>query len=49
VAFLLGLTSDRVQPLPAEPVANEQPAEAGIVISMGPDIEAAVTAQAAPG
>jgi len=45
IAAALGLPADRAQPLvPETPVANDQPADAAIVVSIGPDAEAAVTA-----
>lgn len=45
IATLLGLAPETAQPLPVgTPLAGEQPAEAAIVIVLGPDAEAAVNA-----
>lgn len=52
IATLFGLPPEQVQPLPADPVANDQPADAAVIVALGPDAEAAVAAPpttAAPG
>lgn len=54
LATLFSLPPEQVQPLPAEPVANDQPPEAAVVIVLGPDAEPVVsgggaTATTAPG
>ncbi|MCZ7630547.1 MAG: LytR C-terminal domain-containing protein [Microthrixaceae bacterium] len=43
LATLFSVPPEQVQPLPAEPVANEQPPEAAVVIVLGPDAEAVVS------
>ena len=43
IAGLFSLPQSQVQPLPAEPVANDQPQDAAIVVVVGPDAEAVVT------
>lgn len=46
IATLFSLPPEQVQPLPAEPVANDQPPEAAIVVVTGPDAEAIVSGTA---
>ena len=42
LATLFSVPPEQVQPLPAEPVASEQPPEAAVVIVLGPDAEPVV-------
>lgn len=54
VATLFSLPAEQVQPLPAEPVAGEQPEGTAVVVVLGPDAESVVdaggtTTTAAPG
>lgn len=42
IAALMALPETQVQPLPAEPVAGDQPAGAAVVVVLGPDAEAVV-------
>ncbi|MCB1011884.1 MAG: LytR C-terminal domain-containing protein [Microthrixaceae bacterium] len=46
IATLLGLPAEQVQALPAEPVATDQPAGSAVVVVVGPDAEAVVSAGA---
>jgi len=43
LAQVFGLPEAQVQPLPAEPVASDQPADSAVVVVVGPDAEAIVT------
>jgi hypothetical protein len=43
LATLFSLPPEQIQPLPAEPVANDQPPEAAVVIVLGPDAESVVS------
>lgn len=43
LATLFSVPPEQIQPLPAEPVANDQPAEAAVVIVLGPDAESVVS------
>ena len=43
IAGAFGLPETQVQPLPAEPVAGDQPDTTAIVVLLGPDAEAAVS------
>ncbi len=43
IAALFSLPPSQVQPLPAEPVANDQPPEAAVVVVLGPDAEPVVS------
>lgn len=47
IAALFSLPPEQVQPLPAEPVADDQPAEAAVVVVVGPDAQALVSGDAA--
>ncbi len=53
IATLFSLPPEQVQPLPGEPVANDQPPGTAIVVVVGPDAEPVVsggaTATTAPG
>jgi hypothetical protein len=49
IAGLFGVDPATVQPLPAEPLAGDQPADAGLVVVVGPDAEATVAAGGAAG
>jgi hypothetical protein len=43
IAGAFGLPETQVQPLPAEPVAGDQPDTTAVVVLLGPDAEAAVS------
>lgn len=47
IATLMGLPPEQVQALPPDPVATDQPADAGVVVVIGPDAEAVVAGAAA--
>ncbi|MGI9578903.1 MAG: LytR C-terminal domain-containing protein [Microthrixaceae bacterium] len=47
IAATLGIPASQVQPLPAEPVASEQPDGTAVVVVIGPDAQAVVTGAAA--
>ena len=47
IATLFGLPPEQAQPLPAEPVANNQPAGTAVVVAVGADAEAVVSGGAA--
>ena len=52
IAGALGLPETQVQPLPAEPVAGDQPETTAVVVVIGPDAQAVVsgsTTTSAPG
>lgn len=53
IATMFGLPPEQIQPLPAEPVATDQPVDASVIVALGPDAEAVVSAAptttAAPG
>jgi hypothetical protein len=43
IGAMFNLPPEQIQPLPAEPVANDQPVDAAVILVLGPDAEAIVS------
>jgi hypothetical protein len=49
IAGLFGVDPATIQPIPAQPVAGDQPPDAGVIVVIGPDAEATVSGAAQTG